>query len=99
MEVSRTLRGVGCLFGASIAFVALNGCADVISPAHPLTPQAFLTRPPDAPSEGPVDKTWPPLYNTSRPPTPQDVPRTDSSARPISKTVRDAVVSPEIAAT
>jgi len=99
MQVSRIVRRASRLAGPSIALVLLNGCADVISPAHPLNPQSFLTRPPDAPSEGPVDKTWPPLYNTSRPPTPQDAPRTDSSARPISKTVRDAVVSPEIAAT
>jgi hypothetical protein len=99
MEVSRIVRRASRLAGASIALGLLNGCADVISPAHPLTPQAFLTRPPDAPSEGPVDKTWPPLYNTSRPPTPQDAPHPDSSGRPISKTVRDAVVSPEIAAT
>lgn len=95
--VDRRMLGTGWMAGASIAALLLGGCADVASPAHPLNPQSFLVRPPDAPSEGPVDKTWPPLYNTERKTPPPDA-RTDPVNRPISKTVQEAVVSPEIAA-
>lgn len=93
----RLLQCTGWIAGASLSALLLGGCADVASPAHPLNPQSFLVRPPDAPSEGPVDKTWPPLYNIARQTPPPDA-RTDPANRPISKTVREAVVSPEIAA-
>ncbi len=96
MDFRRTLLTAGSIAGALLATL-LGGCADVISPAHPLNPESFLVRPPDAPSEGPVDKTWPPLYNTARV-TPVPDARTDPANRSISKTVREAVVSPEIAA-
>jgi hypothetical protein len=92
----RTLLGAGCIAGVSVTML-IGGCADVISPVQPLDPRSFLVRQPDAPSEGPVDKTWPHLYNTERI-TPSQDSRTDPGNRPISKTVRDSVVSPEIAA-
>ena len=95
-RVLKPLVCAGCIAGVAFATL-LGGCADVISPAHPLDPRSFLIRAPDAPSEGPVDKTWPPLYNTQRL-TPADSGRNDPANRPISKTVREAVVTPEIAA-
>jgi parvulin-like peptidyl-prolyl isomerase len=99
MNVLRTLLRSSCIAGAVGFMVLLSGCGGVISTAQPLNPQAFLTRPADAPTEGPVDKTWPPFYNTARPTAAQDTSHNDSSSHPISKTVQDAVVSPDIPAT
>jgi parvulin-like peptidyl-prolyl isomerase len=93
----RRLLDAGWIAGASLTML-LCGCADVISPAQPLDPRSFLVRQPDAPSEGPVDKTWPQLYNTERVTAAQDPGRNDPANRPISRTVREAVVTPEIAA-
>ena len=97
MYCRRTLPGAGWIAGASIT-ILVGGCADVVSPAQPLDPRSFLVRQPDAPSEGPVDKTWPQLYNTERVTPAQDPGRNDPANRPISKTVREAVVAPEITA-
>ena len=67
----------------------------MVTPVQTLNPSSFLNRQPGGAPDSSVDKTNPAFYNTARPnPT-----SPDPTGRPISRTVRDEVRSPEVAVT